>query len=139
MCYFFFSSRRRHTRCALVTGVQTCALPICSYTRQPLPAPVVHFLNGNRHLVSYIGTVKAILSIYRNLIFYPASLSVCRRRISVSCGMAGRVRGSRQGEGEACKTRWDNQWRKRSRVRKTNSAPPQIGRASCRERGGKYV
>src|SRR3546814_6984022 len=31
VCYdvFFFSSRRRHTRCALVTGVQTCALPIC--------------------------------------------------------------------------------------------------------------
>src|SRR3546814_1738770 len=33
LCYgcvkdFFFSSRRRHTRCALVTGVQTCALPI---------------------------------------------------------------------------------------------------------------
>src|SRR3546814_3096058 len=28
MCCFFFSSRRRHTRCALVTGVQTCALPI---------------------------------------------------------------------------------------------------------------
>src|SRR3546814_7478856 len=28
MYYFFFSSRRRHTRCALVTGVQTCALPI---------------------------------------------------------------------------------------------------------------
>src|SRR3546814_5431475 len=27
MC-FFFSSRRRHTRCALVTGVQSCALPI---------------------------------------------------------------------------------------------------------------
>src|SRR3546814_9972306 len=25
---FFFSSRRRHTRCALGTGVQTCALPI---------------------------------------------------------------------------------------------------------------
>src|SRR3546814_15921787 len=29
-CVFFFSSRRRHTRCALVTGVQTCALPILS-------------------------------------------------------------------------------------------------------------
>src|SRR3546814_3908922 len=28
MLFFFFSSRRRHTRCALVTGVQTCALPI---------------------------------------------------------------------------------------------------------------
>src|SRR3546814_2889515 len=44
---FFFSSRRRHTRCALATGVQTCALPICDnvvtaspktpwYTGQPL-------------------------------------------------------------------------------------------------------
>src|SRR3546814_1509323 len=28
MVLFLFSSRRRHTRCALVTGVQTCALPI---------------------------------------------------------------------------------------------------------------
>src|SRR3546814_5628249 len=28
LCFFFFSSRRRHTICALVTGVQTCALPI---------------------------------------------------------------------------------------------------------------
>src|SRR3546814_5750419 len=28
--FFFFASRRRHTRCALVTGVQTCALPIYS-------------------------------------------------------------------------------------------------------------
>src|SRR3546814_11110645 len=30
--FFFFSSRRRHTRCALVTGVQTCALPISTVT-----------------------------------------------------------------------------------------------------------
>src|SRR3546814_5424640 len=30
---FFFSSRRRHTRCALVTGVQTCALPIFTLNR----------------------------------------------------------------------------------------------------------
>src|SRR3546814_5727884 len=29
---FFFSSRRRHTRCALVTGVQTCALPISVFS-----------------------------------------------------------------------------------------------------------
>src|SRR3546814_7828115 len=32
---FFFSSRRRHTRCALVTGVQTCALPICRIAATP--------------------------------------------------------------------------------------------------------
>src|SRR3546814_7771807 len=37
---FFFSSRRRHTRCALVTGVQTCALPIslAHELNQPLTA-----------------------------------------------------------------------------------------------------
>src|SRR3546814_9578571 len=35
MIYFVcFSSRRRHTRCALVTGVQTCALPISGRRRQ---------------------------------------------------------------------------------------------------------
>src|SRR3546814_3079413 len=34
MRFFFFSSRRRHTRCALVTGVQTCALPICGVIPQ---------------------------------------------------------------------------------------------------------
>src|SRR3546814_13639771 len=31
---FFFSSRRRHTRCALVTGVQTCALPISVFCQR---------------------------------------------------------------------------------------------------------
>src|SRR3546814_675116 len=45
MCYvFFFSSRRRHTRCALVTGVQTCALPICKATgggSAILPTPAI--------------------------------------------------------------------------------------------------
>src|SRR3546814_20235669 len=32
---FLFASRRRHTRCALVTGVQTCALPISSTPSEP--------------------------------------------------------------------------------------------------------
>src|SRR3546814_13489773 len=40
-CFFFFSSRRRHTRCALVTGVQTCALPI-------------YFENGRAHTLRFI-------------------------------------------------------------------------------------
>src|SRR3546814_16311969 len=33
---FFFSSRRRHTRCALVTGVQTCVLPISGLSMQTI-------------------------------------------------------------------------------------------------------
>src|SRR3546814_8808616 len=39
--FFFFPSRRLHTRCALVTGVQTCALPICSraFGHSPHQAP----------------------------------------------------------------------------------------------------
>src|SRR3546814_645205 len=40
-CCFFFSSRRRHTRCALVTGVQTCALPI-SWSRYQLARAAMH-------------------------------------------------------------------------------------------------
>src|SRR3546814_9977098 len=36
--FFFFSSRRRHTRCALVTGVQTCALPIFCLSLMALDA-----------------------------------------------------------------------------------------------------
>src|SRR3546814_10570985 len=36
---FFFSSRRRHTRCALVTGVQTCALPILPEVDEAKSAP----------------------------------------------------------------------------------------------------
>src|SRR3546814_5398204 len=49
---FFFSSRRRHTRCALVTGVQTCALPICSHASTEARvngtyAPVAGDFDGN--------------------------------------------------------------------------------------------
>src|SRR3546814_3513970 len=46
--YFVFSDRRRHTVCALVTGVQTCARPICAVDReahrQVLDRDIVHHL-----------------------------------------------------------------------------------------------
>src|SRR3546814_2788763 len=38
----FFSSRRRHTRCALVTGVQTCALPILNKVLNMLSVYIHH-------------------------------------------------------------------------------------------------
>src|SRR3546814_7574882 len=44
--FFFFSSRRRHTSCALVTGVQTCALPIYSAYAE-LNAPIFDQLEVN--------------------------------------------------------------------------------------------
>src|SRR3546814_11506064 len=54
---FFFSSRRRHTRCALVTGVQTCALPI--YSNAPARS------NGNRRACCCRGC--AVVSVYLHL------------------------------------------------------------------------
>src|SRR3546814_5604053 len=49
--YFFFSSRRRHTRCALVTGVQTCALPILPGVR----SAQVSYADGNAHVAKELG------------------------------------------------------------------------------------
>src|SRR3546814_9564823 len=48
--FCFFSSRRRHTRCALVTGVQTCALPISlySYEKEDYWAPLSLMQNAER-------------------------------------------------------------------------------------------
>src|SRR3546814_1314492 len=46
---FFFSSRRRHTRCALVTGVQTCALPISG--RDLGAAMAADIEEGARHAI----------------------------------------------------------------------------------------
>src|SRR3546814_1119160 len=43
---FFLSSRRRHTRCALVTGVQTCALPIS------VPGPGIGLRQSADHRVA---------------------------------------------------------------------------------------
>src|SRR3546814_14979950 len=50
---FFCPSRRRHTRCALVTGVQTCALPICPWL--PVcndPTHEHHMRVGSRRVVA---------------------------------------------------------------------------------------
>src|SRR3546814_16370801 len=46
--FFFVSSRRRNTRCALVTGVQTCALPICA-------ADALSFDIGRGETVALVG------------------------------------------------------------------------------------
>src|SRR3546814_20933100 len=58
--YAFFTSRRRHTSCVLVTGVQACALPFSVFP--PIPSEVIMSLSG---LQSARGTMTlwgAILS-----------------------------------------------------------------------------
>src|SRR3546814_6963714 len=84
---FFFSSRRRHTICALVTGVQTCALPICFWIGNVL----LLVLN-----IPLIGVWVRILMIPRRLLF-PVIVSLIRseeRREGKECVSTCRSRWS---------------------------------------------
>jgi len=46
-CVGLFSRRRRHTGCADVTGVQTCALPICMVVGKPAGVSCVQLDEAN--------------------------------------------------------------------------------------------
>ena len=59
--FFFFSSRRRHTRCADVTGVQTCALPIFLYEKTPYELPVSLSI-GDKVLIEACGAYTTTYS-----------------------------------------------------------------------------
>src|SRR3546814_8519702 len=57
LCIGFFSSRRRHTRCALVTGVQTCALLISSSDRLPVPPTGAADAGGRARMTRFTETI----------------------------------------------------------------------------------
>src|SRR3546814_12897494 len=64
--FFFFSSRRRHTRCALVTGVQTCALPISNHEPRGCPRGASYswyIYSANR--LKYPKVRKPLLKLWR--------------------------------------------------------------------------
>src|SRR3546814_2249753 len=75
---FFFSSRRRHTRCALVTGVQTCALPISGRLGERelfvvvglftvlASAALMHYLHLSTALGAFVAGVMLADSPYRH-------------------------------------------------------------------------
>src|SRR3546814_997568 len=66
MWFFFFSSRRRHTRCALVTGVQTCALPIYyivgSLAAQAINDGSYNILDPSATPVDVLNSIKATIT-----------------------------------------------------------------------------
>src|SRR3546814_1518023 len=108
----FFSSRRRHTRCALVTGVQTCALPILGEvaTLKIAPGPnQISRENGKRRLVvsanvrgrdlgSFVEAAQQAIEAQVNLppgywLSYGGTRSE-ERRVGTECVSTGRYRWS---------------------------------------------
>src|SRR3546814_7566744 len=87
---FFFSSRRRHTRCALVTGVQTCALPI-SMGLQPVTAQV---MKTSRLGCSPMAGLPFPLPKSRAQVPGPKSLRSEERRVGKECVSTCRSRWS---------------------------------------------
>src|SRR3546814_5702248 len=65
---FFFSSRRRHTRCALVTGVQTCALPISGVlpVQKVLPPALVPWLEERPRHAEVEEAVRLGVAVYKS-------------------------------------------------------------------------
>src|SRR3546814_7924701 len=99
---FFFSSRRRHTRCALVTGVQTCALPISEFAALffgtfyagawPVPLPLPTSFGGRD---SYVGQlVVQLTSCDPKMLFFPPEIAAMAIEAAEQIGRAsGRERG----------------------------------------------
>src|SRR3546814_20114957 len=108
---FFFASRRRHTRCALVTGVQTCALPISCHA--PLDTPALIFVGdreglqltgeSRHHEILGLGRCAAKEPIVLELLeqgehFAPlvAAKSFCHQSTSCTAGSTRTVSPARQ-------------------------------------------
>src|SRR3546814_1087816 len=96
---FFFSSRRRHTRCALVTGVQTCALPICLMPRLVDYRGIYDFLRNNltKHEVVEVRTASLTFKTLQQVMNMTVALSIMRseeRRVGKECVSTCRSRWS---------------------------------------------
>src|SRR3546814_1761545 len=89
--YFFFSSRRRHTRCALVTGVQTCALPICCH-KSPTFAET-----NDVQLASFFYSIYRYLKEHRTVFFITVPLL-----FMLLAYWASRIRSEERRVGKEC-------------------------------------
>src|SRR3546814_8924350 len=98
----FFSSRRRHTRCALVTVVQTCALPICKVlAKAPSPALQGLFCNAAEQIDDALSHMRGGLS--------PQAAVRLINRDEVACTFVDARSEERRGGKECvstCKYRW---------------------------------
>src|SRR3546814_11681229 len=134
---FLFSSRRRHTRCALVTGVQTCALPICltEASHQAGDQTIAE------RLAEQIVDIDEVLPRLINLIAIPGTTDPL---LPDSKNPGRAERGMRIVYLETVKMLDDAKHDLANSRSKTSAAAQQvavleIGRASCRERVCQYV
>src|SRR3546814_5808458 len=116
MFIFFFSSRRRHTRCALVTGVQTCALPIFTALKNP------------------DGTVRGFAIVVRDITDQRAAESALRNRESHLRSILSTVPDAMIVIDERGKMLSFS-----AAAERLLGYTQEIGRASCRERVCQYV
>src|SRR3546814_2631148 len=107
---FFFSSRRRHTRCALVTGVQTCALPISALA----PSAMAQTATGENPAPAPAEGESRVIDFKADKLDYDSEAE--------TVVASGNVRMMSEGH----------------RVR-ADQVSWEIGRASCRERVCQYV
>src|SRR3546814_9127356 len=91
---FFFSSRRRHTRCALVTGVQTCAVPISADVFNPATGEVQArvALASDAELDAAVQSAKAAQPAWAAV--NPQRRRSEERRVGKECGSTCRSRWS---------------------------------------------
>src|SRR3546814_3508426 len=163
MVFFFFSSRRRHTRCALVTGVQTCALPISLRGRGGRDRLSPFKQDRRRRTPALLREIRAAISL-PPCGSSPWAKTACglgeRERLEPRCRASGRriitapiakirfcdYTGTTFSEGNPngcfrhlC-PRQDRQYNEGTRHRSAGRDGPfdPIGRASCRERVCQY-
>src|SRR3546814_16344507 len=103
--WFFFSSRRRHTRCALVTGVQTCALPIFNWPNSALA-------QANQLRVKLVGSSLLKLSCMKPV---PPCVPLSQRRhwrivASSSAFIARVMRSEERRVGKECVSTCRSRW-----------------------------
>src|SRR3546814_14808818 len=128
MFVFFFSSRRRHTRCALVTGVQTCALPICPGRGTHYGVTISKYGEEGPEVVATSGLSIDDYRAIRDLV----------DPVFTTLNFQGKIGPPRSIDLERAP-----EWKHRLAGDPFDELSPasakEIGRASCRDRVGQYV
>src|SRR3546814_12928911 len=136
--YLFFSSRRRHTRCALVTGVQTCALPIYALDRvDALGVGALHLvrLQDLPELADQRVGALAVFELVGDQFLLRGVLQVLDQPDEQVGGIVERLAVLRADEDRGQRVAFDrDQFGKLAGIERAGDR--EIGRATWRERGG---